>query len=405
MRRRERGTTRGGGAAFAAGVGSEPARRNGLTTGAGRPAGAPSRYAGRRASNLSGVQAGAGHTLAWGNRGSSGKRHILVATSGDTGSAVAHAFHHVEGMHVILLYPSGRISTVQELQLTTLRGNVTALEIGGTFDDCQRLVKEAFADTELRSRMHLTSANSINIARLLPQTFYYIDAWAQRPDRARPVEFSVPSGNFGNSFRGGVARRMGVPIAQLICASNRNDILTRFFSSGVLELGEVVPTISPSMDIQVSSNFERLLFEMNDRDGGATAEQLQTFRTSGRLSVEPDQWADFIDGTFLAERVDDEETLEVIGLIHREAGMLLDPHTAVGVGAVAKLREAGALPHTTVTLATAHPAKFPDAVERATGVRPGLPPHLEDLFDRPEHITLLPNDLATVQKFVSMTFS
>lgn len=328
---------------------------------------------------------------------------IVGATSGDTGSAAIDGVKGCANVDIVILYPHGRTSDVQRKQMSTVDApNVRVVAVDGTFDDCQDLVKAMFKDAPFRERMNLSAVNSINWARVMAQVVYYAVATDLL---VGPIDVCVPSGNFGNVFAGWIARRMGAPIDRLVVASNANDILTRFLKANDMSTSPVVPSLSPSMDIQVSSNFERLLFEMNDRDGGATAEQLQTFRTSGRLSVEPDQWADFIDGTFLAERVDDEETLEVIGLIHREAGMLLDPHTAVGVGAVAKLREAGALPHTTVTLATAHPAKFPDAVERATGVRPGLPPHLEDLFDRPEHITLLPNDLATVQKFVSMTFS
>jgi threonine synthase len=279
---------------------------------------------------------------------------------------------------------------------------VRVVAVDGTFDDCQDLVKAMFNDAAFRDRMGLSAVNSINWARVMAQVVYYVTAC----DLLRgPIDVCVPSGNFGNVFAGWIARRMGAPIDRLVVASNANDILTRFFRSNDMSTAPVLPSLSPSMDIQVSSNFERLLFEMNGRDGGATAEQLQRFRATGNLGVEPDQRAEFIDGTFLAERVDDTETLEVIARTHREAGMLLDPHTAVGVGSVEKLRAAGELHGTTVTLATAHPAKFPDAVERATGVRPPLPAHLSDLFDLPEHVTRLPNDLAAVQQFVSTTFS
>lgn len=328
---------------------------------------------------------------------------IVGATSGDTGSAAIDGVKGCANVDIVIFYPHGRTSDVQRKQMTTVDApNVRVVAVEGTFDDCQDLVKAMFNDAPFRERLNLSAANSINWARVMAQVVYYAVATDLL---AGPIDVCVPSGNFGNVFAGWIARRMGAPIDRLVVASNANDILTRFLKTNDMSTSPVVPSLSPSMDIQVSSNFERLLFEMNDRDGGATAEQLQKFRTSGRLSVEPDQWAEFIDGTFLAERVDDAATLEAIGLTYREAGMLLDPHTAVGVGAVAKLREAGALLHTTVTLATAHPAKFPDAVERATGVRPGLPPHLEDLFDRPEHVTLLPNDLAAVQRFVSTTFS
>ena len=327
---------------------------------------------------------------------------IVGATSGDTGSAAIDGVKGCDHVDIVILYPHGRTSDVQRKQMTTVDApNVRVVAVDGTFDDCQDLVKAMFNDAAFRDRMGLSAVNSINWARVMAQIVYYAVA---ADLLAGPIDVCVPSGNFGNVFAGWIAKRMGAPIDRLVVASNANDILTRFFRANDMSTAPVVPSLSPSMDIQVSSNFERLLFEMNGRDGGVTAEQLQRFRASGLLSVEPDQWAEFIDGAFLAERVDDAETLDVISRTHREAGMLLDPHTAVGVGAVAKVRAAGALQHTTVTLATAHPAKFPDAVERATGVRPPLPPHLADLFDLPEHVTRLPNDLAAVQQFVSTTF-
>ena len=330
---------------------------------------------------------------------------IVGATSGDTGSAAIDGVKGCENVDIVILYPHGRTSDVQRRQMTTVDSpNVRVVAVEGTFDDCQDLVKAMFNDAPFRDRMGLSAVNSINWARVMAQIVYYAVATDLL---AAPIDVCVPSGNFGNVFAGWIAQRMGAPIDHLIVASNANDILTRFFNRNDMSAVPVVPSLSPSMDIQVSSNFERLLFEMNGRDGGVTAEQLQRFRSTGRLGVEDDQRARFIEGTFLAERIDDAETLEVIGRTHREAGMLLDPHTAVGVGAVEKLRaaESGALGHTVVTLATAHPAKFPDAVERATGVRPPLPAHLADLFDLPERFTVLPADLATIQQFVSTAFA
>ena len=328
---------------------------------------------------------------------------IVGATSGDTGSAAIDGVKGCDHVDIVILYPHGRTSDVQRKQMTTVDApNVRVVAVDGTFDDCQDLVKAMFNDAPFRDRMGLSAVNSINWARVMPQVVYYAVA---ADLLAAPIDVCVPSGNFGNVFAGWIAKRMGASIGRLVVASNANDILTRFFTANDMSTAPVLPSLSPSMDIQVSSNFERLLFEMNGRDGGVTAEQLQRFRTSGSLSIEADQWAEFVDGVFLAERVDDAETLEVIGHTYRESGMLLDPHTAVGVGAVAKLRAAGALQHTTVTLATAHPAKFPDAVERATGVRPPLPPHLSNLFDLPENVTRLPNDLAAIQQFVSATFT
>ena len=327
---------------------------------------------------------------------------IVGATSGDTGSAAIDGVKACANVDIVILYPFGRTSDVQRKQMTTVDSpNVRVVAVDGTFDDCQDMVKAMFNDASFRDRMGLSAVNSINWARVMAQIVYYAVACDLL---ATPINVCVPSGNFGNVFAGWIAKRMGAPIDQLVVASNANDILTRFFRDNDMSASPVVPSLSPSMDIQVSSNFERLLFEMNGRDGGVTAEQLHRFRVAGRLSVEPDQRAEFLDGTFQAARLDDTETLDVIARTYRETGVLLDPHSAVGVGAVAALRASGALCGTTVTLATAHPAKFPDAVERATGVRPPLPPHLAGLFDLPEHLTLLPNDLAVIQEFVRTAF-
>ena len=335
--------------------------------------------------------------------GQRGQRVTIVgATSGDTGSAAIDGVKGCANVDIVILYPHGRTSDVQRRQMTTVSSpNVRVVAVEGTFDDCQDMVKAMFNDAEFRARMQLSAVNSINWARVMAQIVYYITATDLL---AGPINVCVPSGNFGNVFSGWIARRMGAPIDQLVVAANANDILERFFNRNDMSAAAVVPSLSPSMDIQVSSNFERLLFEMNGRDGGLTAEQLQRFRTSGRLSVEADQRAEFIEGRFQAARLDDTETLGVISRTYGESGMLLDPHTAVGVGAVAKLRAAGTLHGTTVTLATAHPAKFPDAVERATGVRPPLPPHLADLFELPEQCTVLPHDLAAIKQFVATTF-
>jgi len=326
---------------------------------------------------------------------------VVGATSGDTGSAAIDGVKHCGNVDIVILFPRGRTSDVQRKQMTTVDSpNVRVVAIDGTFDDCQDLVKAMFNDAEFRERMQLSAVNSINWARVMAQIVYYVTA----SDALGSISVVVPSGNFGNVFSGWIARRMGAPIDQLVVASNANDILERFFNHNEMTTAPVVPSLSPSMDIQVSSNFERLLFEINGRDGGMTAEQLQRFRSTGRLSIEPDQRREFIEGRFQAARLDDAETLAVMSQTYVESGMLLDPHSAVAVGATAKLRAAGTLHGTTVTLATAHPAKFPDAVERATGIRPPLPAHLANLFELQEHVTDLPNDLATIQNFVSTTF-
>jgi threonine synthase len=329
-----------------------------------------------------------------------GERVMIVgATSGDTGSAAIEGVRRCKAVDIVMLYPAGRVSDVQRRQMTTVDApNVHAVAIEGTFDDCQDLVKAMFADEPFRERLRLSAVNSINWARVMAQTVYYVTAALSLgggPGR-RPVSFSVPTGNFGNVLAGWIAQRSGLPVEQLVVASNRNDILTRFLASGIMATSVVVPTLSPSMDIQVSSNFERLLFELNHRDGGLTAEQLTRFRATGVLSVEPDQLDQL--GSFAGARCDDDETLATIADTFTATGVLVDPHTAVGVHAARNVRRDPAVPM--VVLATAHPAKFPDAVERATGLRPALPAHLADLADRPERTVLLPNDLGAVEAFV-----
>jgi threonine synthase len=323
---------------------------------------------------------------------------IVGATSGDTGSAAIDGVAGCEHVDIVIFYPLGRTSEVQRRQMTTVdQPNVHAIAVEGTFDDCQDLVKAMFNDAAFRERNQLSAVNSINWARVMAQTVYYVTAAETFAD---PVTFSVPTGNFGNVLAGWIAREMGAPIRDFIVASNTNDILARFVNDGDMSTRDVVPTLSPSMDIQVSSNFERLLFEMNGRDGGLTAEQLTRFRSTGSLVVEPDQRDGFVTGHFRAAAFDDDATLAEIGRIHRQTGMLLDPHTATGTAAATMLSGLDDSNHPVVTLATAHPAKFPEAVERATGQRPALPDHLADLFDRPERTQTVSNDLTAVQALV-----
>jgi len=334
------------------------------------------------------------HVLA----GRDGRVTILGATSGDTGSAAMDAFRGRERADCVILYPDGRVSDVQRRQMTTItEPNCHAVAVEGTFDDCQDLVKAAFADERFRSEVHLSAVNSINWGRVMAQVVYYV--WAQlrvAPDGS-PVSFCVPTGNFGNILAGWVAKRMGLPVDRLVVASNRNDILTRFFTTGTMEVAEVVPTTSPSMDIQVSSNLERLLFEVMGRDGAAVADLLTRFRADGRVEV-PASVLEALRGEFDAGRLGDTEVAAVIDEAHEEHDVLLDPHTAVGVG-VAR-RVAAGLGSPVVCLATAHPAKFPDAVFEATGVRPLLPAHLADLMERPERFERAPADLAAVEALV-----
>ena len=321
---------------------------------------------------------------------------IVGATSGDTGSAAIDGVKSCNNVDIVILYPRGRVSDVQRRQMTTVEApNVHTVSIDGTFDDCQDLVKAMFNDAPFRDANNLSAVNSINWARVMAQTVYYFTALQALGSSA---SFSVPTGNFGNVLAGWIAKQMGAPIEKLIVGSNSNDILTRFFDTHAMQMTSVVPTLSPSMDIQVSSNFERLLFEMNDRDGGATAQQLDAFRAKGKLSVEPDQYASWIAPMFHAHRSDDAETLSVMKRMYQDHGMFVDPHTAVGIASAEHCAEPGV---PTITLATAHPAKFPDAVKLATGAQPPLPEHLSDLMQRTERIVDLPNDLQAVEAFVA----
>jgi threonine synthase len=321
---------------------------------------------------------------------------IVGATSGDTGSAAIDGVKGCKNVDIVILYPNGRVSDVQRRQMTTITSsNVHTVAVDGTFDDCQDLVKAMFNDAPFREANSLSAVNSINWARVMAQTVYYFTALETL---GRSASFSVPTGNFGNVLAGWIAKQMGADIEKLIVGSNSNDILTRFFETHSMDMVPVVPTLSPSMDIQISSNFERLLFDMNNRDGGATTEQLNQFRQNGKLSVEPDQFAKWIAPTFRAHRANDAETLAVMKRIYGESGMLVDPHTAVGIASAEVCAEPGV---PTITLATAHPAKFPDAVKKATGVHPALPDHVADLFDREERIVNLPNNLQAIEAFVA----
>ncbi len=320
---------------------------------------------------------------------------IVVATSGDTGSAAIEGCRGRDALDIVVLHPHRRVSEVQRRQMTCVdEPNVHNVAIEGTFDDCQALVKALFADHTFRDWVGLSAMNSINWARVMAQIVYYVTT--QRT-LGGPVAFAVPTGNFGNILAGWVARTTGTPIPQLVMASNINDILARWVATGVMEKSGVSHTISPSMDIQVSSNVERLLFELYDRDGEAVAEAMATFAESGRLDVGLDRMGQMGE-VFDAASFDDDATRAEIRRTYETAGVLIDPHTAVGLAAArAKRRDAGLA---MVTLATADPAKFPDAVEAATGVRPPLPDFLGDLLERDEHFDVLPDDLEAVRAHI-----
>jgi threonine synthase len=323
---------------------------------------------------------------------------VVGATSGDTGSAAIAACAGRARMNIVILHPRGRISEVQRRQMTTVTAaNVHNIAIEGTFDDCQALVKAMFNDAAFRERLNLAAINSINWGRLMAQTVYYVSAGLALGGPWRRVSFAVPTGNFGDVYAGYVAHKMGLPIAQLIVATNRNDILARFFASGTYSAGEVAPTMSPSMDIQVASNFERLLYDLYEGDGAAVARLLGEFAARGSIQVSGDALGRARE-LFDAARVDEEATAATMAGVLRATGQLVDPHTAVGIRAGRARRADANTP--LVALATAHPAKFPDAVEQATGVRPQLPERLADLLERPERCTDLPNDLAAVQRHI-----
>ncbi|MGC6484522.1 MAG: threonine synthase [Candidatus Puniceispirillales bacterium] len=327
---------------------------------------------------------------------------ILGATSGDTGSAALEAFQGRDFVDIFILFPDGRVSPIQQRQMTSvIADGAHAVAVEGDFDDCQDAVKALFRDLEFRDRIGLSAINSINWARLMPQIVYYATSALAlgAPDRA--VAFSIPTGNFGNIFAGYAASRMGLPIKRLICASNRNDILTRFFASGAMERQAVEPSLSPSMDIQVSSNFERLLFELLDRNGEAVAAMMQHFAETGRFDVAPDVLARAHE-LFSGFRLDDQGIVDQIRDIRKTHGMVLDPHSAVGVAAARDAIARGEIEADTpvIALACAHPAKFPDAVARATGTEPPLPPHLADLMDRPERMDRVSHEPAAIARLV-----
>jgi threonine synthase len=324
---------------------------------------------------------------------------IVGATSGDTGSAAIEACRDREALDIFILFPEGRVSEVQRRQMTTVDApNVHTIAVKGTFDDCQDLVKAMFNDTAFRDRHRLSAVNSINWARIAAQIAYYVWAAVALGAPERKVSFAVPTGNFGNVFAAHAARHMGLPIGSLAIGTNRNDILTRFLETGVMTMGTVEASLSPSMDIQVSSNFERLLFELYDRDGRALAQAMSDFRRDGRLAIGAERWRRAT-RDFTGFRLDDAGTLATIRRLWQTTGEILDPHSAIAVATADACRGDPSTPM--VALACAHPAKFPDAVERATGIRPALPARLSDLLNRPERMAVLPNDLATIEEFVA----
>ena len=324
---------------------------------------------------------------------------VIVATSGDTGSAAIAALRGQANVDVVVLHPHGRVSEVQRRQMTSvLDANIHNIALEGTFDDTQNIVKALFADSQFAARTNLTAVNSINFARIVAQCVYYFTAAASLgAGFGRAVNFVVPTGNFGDIFAGEAAARMGLPIGRLVIATNANDILARTLITGRYETGRAEPTFSPSMDIQVASNFERALLEASGRDAGWVASAMRSFAETKSLTIPPSILKS-LQERYLAASADDTETIATIARIYKQCGVLIDPHTAVGVAVAEKLRSK--LDGPRIALATAHPAKFSAAVTQAIGKPAELPPHLSDLLSRKERYTVLSNATRAVKDFV-----
>jgi threonine synthase len=322
---------------------------------------------------------------------------IVCATSGDTGGAAVEAFRGAQHARIAVLFPEGRISEVQRRFMTTTgEANVACVAVEGTFDDCQAIVKAMFGDEDFRSAVDLSGVNSINWARVAAQAVYYFTAAVALGAPHRAIAFAIPTGNFGDAFAGYVAMKMGLPIARMVVATNSNDIVARAFRTGRYARGQVVATQSPAMDIQIASNFERLYFEAVGRDAAETRRAFETFAATGVLDL-PSQAFDAMNAVFVGEAVDEAETARTIRTTLEATGEVIDPHTAVGVAAAQRV---GTGPAPLVVLSTAHPAKFPEAVEAAIARQPTIHPRAHGLFDRDEAIDRLPNDAAAVKAYV-----
>lgn len=326
------------------------------------------------------------------------KLNIVGATSGDTGSAAIHGVRGKKGISIFILHPHGKTSAVQALQMTSVTdANVHNIAVNGTFDDCQDMVKTLFGDLEFKDKYSLGAVNSINWARVLAQVVYYFHAWLRIAEKSdKPIHFSVPTGNFGDIFAGYVARRMGLPIGKLLLATNENNILTRFINEGDYSLGNVVPTVSPSMDIQIASNFERYLFHLFEDDSDRVKDAFLELKERGLISFTPAEMIQ-VRTDFCSSSVNQSATLEMIRNFYAETGYLLDPHTAVGVKAALEL-----LPEDSsrICLATAHPAKFRETVENALGKAIPLPESVKALEGMPTRCEIMDADLGKVREFI-----
>jgi len=326
------------------------------------------------------------------------KLNIVGATSGDTGSAAIHGVRGKKGINIFILHPHGKTSPVQALQMTSVTdANVHNIAVQGTFDDCQDMVKALFNDLAFKEKYSLGAVNSINWARVLAQVVYYFWGWLRATEEgARPVYFSVPTGNFGDIFAGYVAKRMGLPVAKLLLATNENNILTRFVNDGDYSLAGVVSTVSPSMDIQVASNFERYLYHLYQENPAKVRAAFSELREQGRISFSGEEMQQ-VKSDFCSASVNQDQTIEAIGRFHNETGYLLDPHTAVGVRAALELLPADSA---RICLATAHPAKFGEAVEQATGMPAPVPAAIAALEGKPTRCEVMDADLEKVRAFI-----
>jgi threonine synthase len=326
---------------------------------------------------------------------------VLGATSGDTGSAAIAGCSGSKHMQIVILFPDGRVSDVQRKQMTTVADtNVHCVALDGNFDDCQRIVKTLFVDAAFKAEHPLVAVNSINWVRILAQVVYYFHAALSVGAPAIAPSFSVPTGNFGDVYAGYLAKKMGLPVKDLIIASNRNDILTRCYHTGTYQMDGVAPSLSPSMDIEISSNFERLLFNLNDGDSYTVLALMEGLKQSGSFTLSGNA-LNALRAEFSAFAVDDARTLEVIKKVYDTTGELLDPHTAVGYEAAELHSKEHPDAAPIITLATAHPAKFPDAVKKAVGVKPVLPAHMQDLFAKPERMTKKPNNPDAIKQLIA----
>ena len=327
---------------------------------------------------------------------------ILGATSGDTGSAALEAFKGKENIDIFILFPHGRVSEVQQKQMTWINEKgAYALSVKTDFDGCQEIVKDCFEDLTFKDQYSLSAINSINWVRLLPQIVYYFYSGLKVGAPDQEIAFSVPTGNFGNILAGWMAKKIGLPVSKLICGSNQNDILTRFFNNGIMERKNVVPSFSPSMDIQVSSNFERLLFEICDRDPLRVKEQMDTFKKTGSFQISQNEMSK-VSNLFSAYMVSNDETLDIIKKAYTNYNYILDPHSAVGYGAAQKALNDKIINHDMplVSLACAHPAKFPDIISKANNILPELPPHLKFMMSSEENFQIIDPSVLDVQHFI-----